>query len=148
MRAVCLSIQSADGKVYDETAAELREEYGYDITVRAYNYEVVEDDPIAYHDMVKDSQDADFIFVRCMSDPTRFKRFDQYEKILRNCRGDVFIYSGNLDVRLLYRDMFKGTDEDFFLLILSDPPNPEFHSITSTPRVYSIRFFHVCLYPD
>ena len=115
MKAVCLSIQSADGKVYEETAAELREE-GYDVHVRAFNYDLTEEDPVVYHDLVKDSQDADFIFVRCMSDPTRFKRFDQYEKILRNCRGDIFIYSGNLDVRLLYRDMFKGTDEEFFLL--------------------------------
>ena len=115
MKAVCLSIQSADGKVYEETAAELRES-GYEVYVRSYNYDIVEDDPVLYHDMAKDSQDADFIFVRCMSDPTRFKRFDQYEKVLRNCRGDVFIFSGNLDVRLLYRDLFKGTDEEFFLL--------------------------------
>ena len=116
MKAVCLSIQSADAKIYVETAAELREEFGYDIVVKGYNYDSVEEDPVLYHDMAKDSEDADLVFLRCMSDPTRFKRFEQYEKVLRRCRGDVFIFSGNLDVRLLYRELFKGTDEEFFLL--------------------------------
>ena len=116
MKAVFLSIQSSDAKLYEEEAAELREEFGYDIRVKGYNYDSAEDDPVIYHDMVKDSLDADFVFVRCMSDPTRFKRFEQYEKTLKQCKGDVFIFSGNLDVRLLYRDYFKGSDEDFFLL--------------------------------
>ena len=116
MRIVCLSIQSADAKMYVETGDELREEFGYDITVKGYNYDMVEEDPVVFHDLKKDTLDADFVYLRCMSDPTRFKRFEQYEKVLRQCKGDVFIFSGNLDVRLLYRDLLKGTDEDFFLI--------------------------------
>ena len=77
MKAVCLSIQSADARIYEEAAAELRQEFGYDITVKGYNYDTVEEDPVVYHDMVKDSEDAEFVFLRCMSDPTRFKRFEQ-----------------------------------------------------------------------
>ena len=94
----------------------LRKEHGYDITAKGYNKEDAEDDPIVFHDMVKDSQDADFILIKCMSDPGRFKRFEAYEKILRTCRADIFIFSGNLDVRLLYRDLFKDTDENYLLL--------------------------------
>ena len=116
MKIVCLSIQSADAKMYVETGDELREETGYDIVVKGYNYDTVEEDPLVFHDLKKDSLDADFVYLRCMSDPTRFKRFEQYERVLKQCKGNVFIFSGNLDVRLLYRDLFKGTDEDFFLV--------------------------------
>ena len=102
--------------MYVDSADELREEKGYDITVKGYNYDLVEEDPVVFHDLKKDSEDADLVFIRCMSDPTRFKRFEAYEKVLRKCKGDVFIFSGNMDVMLLYRDLFKGSDEDYFLL--------------------------------
>ena len=115
MRAVCFSIQSNDAMIYVREADELREA-GYDISVKGYNREEAEEDPLVYHELKKDTLDADFVFIRCMSDPTRFKRFEDYEKVLRKCKGDVFLFSGNLDVRLLYRELFKGTDEEFFLL--------------------------------
>ena len=116
MKAVCLSIQSNDARIYSEAAAELTREFGYDIRIKAYNHTDLEEDPIAFNEMLKESLDADLIFVKCMSDPTRFRRFDRYEETLKVCKGDVFIFSGNLEVRLLYRDLFKGTDEEYFLL--------------------------------
>ena len=116
MKAVYLSVQTTDAKVFEEIAAELRDEFGYDITIAGYNGEEVEEDPLLFDDLKRQSLDADFIFIKCMADPTRFKRFEKYENTLKSCKGCIFIYSGNLDVRLLYRDYFKGTDQDYILL--------------------------------
>ena len=48
-----------------------------------------------------------------MADPTRMKRFEKWEAVLKECPGFVYIYSGNLDVALVYRDLFKGTDQQY-----------------------------------
>ena len=118
MRFVCLSIQSMDATVFPELAEEIRSEQGIDLTVFGYNHDVVESDPLVYRELVEESLKADFILIRCMADPYKFRRFEDYEKVLRECTGRVLFHSKNPEVRLLYKDMFVGEDEDFLKLCL------------------------------
>ena len=56
---------------------------------------------------------ADFVFMRCMSDTHRFKRFDKFETVLQEINGYVLIFSGNPEITMLNRHLFKGTDEQY-----------------------------------
>ena len=48
-----------------------------------------------------------------MSDTNRFKRYDKYEKVLEECKGYVLVFSGNAEVTMMKRALFKGSDEEF-----------------------------------
>lgn len=115
-KVVFLSVQSSDAKVMESSMERLRKEEGLPIDSLCLNSEEPDDDPVKYQELVRRTESADLVFIRCMAEPSKFKRFEKYERTLRAVRGYVMIYSGNLDVTLLYRDLFKGTDEDFVLL--------------------------------
>lgn len=116
MKIVNLSIQSVSPLAILGPARELEEEEGLDIEVFCCTGDEAEGDPLAYRQLVQATKEADMVIVRCMSDPHKFKRFERYEKLLKGIDGYVIIHSGDADVRLSYRDLFKGTDEDFVLL--------------------------------
>ena len=115
-RIVYISIQTADAGTMREPVRQLCEETGWEVDLRCYNAEAVDDDPLVYHDMVKRIAAADLTVIRCMTDPTRMKRFRDYEPILRDSDAYVMIYSGNADVCFAYRSMFKGTDSEYVQL--------------------------------
>ncbi|MBR7005492.1 MAG: cobaltochelatase subunit CobN [Candidatus Methanomethylophilaceae archaeon] len=116
MRAVYLSIQTTDASAYMDAAESANEKAGARISFYGCNRSDAEDDPLTFHELSQRTREADFVFVRCMADPTRFRRFDEYEKTLRECPGIVFVFSGSPDVQIAYRDLFKGSDEDFVRL--------------------------------
>ncbi|MBR4227120.1 MAG: cobaltochelatase subunit CobN [Candidatus Methanomethylophilaceae archaeon] len=118
MKAVCLSIQSMDATVFPELAEEISSEQGIEVSAKGFNHDVVESDPLVYRDLVDSTLEADFVFVRCMADPYKFRRFEDYEKVLKECRGKVLFHSKNPEVRILYRELFEGEDEDFIRLCL------------------------------
>ncbi len=115
MKAVFLSIQSMDASIFPELAAEIRET-GIDIQASGYNHDAADSDPLVYHRLAEDTREADIIFIRCMADPSKFSRFADYEKILRECRGLVLFHSKSPEVRLMYRDLFAGDDRDFIAM--------------------------------
>ena len=116
MRIVNLSVNSADPRAMCDPLLSMAEKEGIEITIDCFTANECEDDPLRYRDLVNASRSADLIIIRCMTDPTRFKRFDTYEQVLREVDGYVFIHSGNSDVRFMYRDLFKGTDEEYITL--------------------------------
>lgn len=111
-RAVVVSVQSADAITMAEPAERLKE-LGIDVSTFAINSDDADDDILVYQELVRFTKQADFIFIRCMSDINRFKRSDRYMEVLRECNAMVLIYSGNADVTLMYRDVFKGTDDQY-----------------------------------
>ena len=116
LKVVYISIQSSDSSTFKVGADLYEERTGNTVDLFHVNGEVVDDDPLVYHDLVLRSKAADLVIIRCMADPTRMKRFDRYEEVLRECKGYVMIHLPSADVGLLYRDHFKGTDEEFILL--------------------------------
>jgi len=116
MRIVNLSIQSTDAKMLVGPVSEVEEELGINIDLFCANAADVDEDVLMYQRLVAATEGADFVFIRCMSDPGKFKWFERYEAVLRSIKGRVLLFSGNAEVRLLYRDLFNGSDQDFFIL--------------------------------
>lgn len=116
MKIVNISVQSVDAKVMAESAKILAEKEGLEIDVFCANSEHLDNDAMVYQSLLRATEDADMVVIRCMSDPARFMKFEKYEKVLKDHKGYVFLHSGNADVRLAYRNMFKGSDADFFTL--------------------------------
>ena len=79
MKIVVLSIQSADSHVIAEPAHRLQE-LGIPVEIHNWNHEEIDDDPLQLQELIRYTQDADFTFVRCMSDVYRCKKFERYEK--------------------------------------------------------------------
>ena len=115
MRIVFLSTQSTDAR-YMAKPAERLVDLGIEPVVYALNSDDADDDVLEYQELVRQTKQADFFFMRCMSDTNRFKRFAKLEPILKESKGYVFVYSGNAEVTLLNRPLFKGTDEQYATL--------------------------------
>ncbi|AGI48185.1 Cobalamin biosynthesis protein CobN-related Mg-chelatase [Thermoplasmatales archaeon BRNA1] len=112
MNIVIISVQSADAATMAEPAQKLRE-LGIAPNVLALNSDDIDDDVLVYQDVVRHVRNADFIFIRCMSDTNRFKRFEKLEKVLEETSAYVLIFSGNAEVTMMTRHLFRGTDDEF-----------------------------------
>lgn len=117
MKIVSLSIQTTDAKIMLQPAKDLEMKEGLNIDLYCFNEFEADEDPLIYQELVKRTKDADLVLIRCMSDPTRFHQFERYEAVLRECQAYVLIYCGNPDVMLFYRDLFKGSDEDYLTIV-------------------------------
>ena len=112
MKITVISVQTADAKIMAEPAERLKD-LGIIPEVFAINSDDADDDPLVYQELYRNVTVSDFVFLRCMSDTGRFKRFGKLEKAMEQCRGYVLIYSGNAEVTMMYRDKFRGTDTEF-----------------------------------
>lgn len=116
MKVVYVSIESSDAHNMETPVREISMEKKWDVELFCINGECVDSDPLAYQDLVRKSKVADLILLRCMADPSRMKRFSEFENVLKDCPGYVMVYAGNVEIRIMYRSLFKGSDEDFKLL--------------------------------
>ncbi|MDR1690967.1 MAG: cobaltochelatase subunit CobN, partial [Candidatus Methanoplasma sp.] len=116
MKIINISVNSTDPKTMIVPAKDVAEEFGLDIDLLCWDSTELDEDVLKYQDLVKATKGADLIIMRCMTDPTRMNRFEKYEAVLKEAEGLAFIYSGNADVKFLYRDLFRGTDEEFIEL--------------------------------
>ena len=116
MKIINISVNSADSKTMMRPANEIRERFGVCVELLCFDSTELDDDILKYQELTRSTKDADLILIRCMTDPTKLKRFEKYESVLRESKGLVFVYSGSADVLFAYRDLFRGTDEEFTLL--------------------------------
>lgn len=116
LRIVYVTIQSVDSSTFRAPAEEVCRENGWDLDLFCANDSEIDEDPLTYHELVLRSKEADLVMVRVMADPTRMRRFEQWERVLKECKGYIAVYSGNLDVSLVYRDLFKGDDQEYMRL--------------------------------
>ncbi|MCQ2071208.1 MAG: cobaltochelatase subunit CobN, partial [archaeon] len=112
MKLVFVSVQTADARTLALPSERLRD-IGIEPEVFAINSDDVDDDVLQLQELLRRTKDADFVFLRCMSDTARFKRFNKFESVLGECKGLTLLYSGNAEVSLMYRDRFKGTDAEY-----------------------------------
>ena len=98
MDIIYISIQSTDAASMRGPVESLCVEKGWDMRITCANDSDVDADPVLYHDIAGRARDADLVLVRCMSDPTRMRRFADLEKVLRESSGYVMVYSGNMEV--------------------------------------------------
>ena len=87
LKVVYISVQSADSSTMRAAVDTFTERTGVDVDIFHANGENIDDDPLLYHELTLKSKAADLILVRCMADPTRMKRFEKYESLLKECPG-------------------------------------------------------------
>ena len=116
MKIVNLSVNSTDPKTMVQPVRELEKRFGISAELHCFDSADLDNDILLYQELVRSTKDADLVIIRCMTDPTKFNRFEKYEPVLRESKGVVFIHSGNAEVKFAYRDMFAGTDDEFILL--------------------------------
>ena len=109
---VVVSVQSADARSMADPAERLAA-LGIQPHIYAVNSDDVDDDILVYQELVRRTKQADFVFMRCMSDTNRFKRYEKYENVLKECPGLVLIFSGNAEVTMMHRELFRGSNEDY-----------------------------------
>ncbi|MBR2254787.1 MAG: cobaltochelatase subunit CobN [Candidatus Methanomethylophilaceae archaeon] len=113
MKVVYLSIRNVDAHNMEIAADRLSETIGTKVELYGVNSEEVNDDVLAYSDLVRNCRDADFVYVRIMGDPYRFQRFDRFVDSLRESDSLVYFHAGTPEVASLVRDLFHGTDADY-----------------------------------
>ena len=112
MKITVISVQTADAKIMAEPAERLKD-LGIIPEVFAINSDDADDDILIYQELYRNVLASDFVFLRCMSDTARFKRFHKLEKAFEQCKGYVLLYSGNTEVTIMHRDKFRGNDDEF-----------------------------------
>ena len=94
MKVIYVSIESSDAHNMETPVREISMEKKWDVELFCINGECVDSDPLAYQDLVRKSKVADLILLRCMADPSRMKRFSEFENVLKeigraSCRERV-----------------------------------------------------------
>lgn len=115
IHVVNISIQ-AEGSENLRKAAEILSAEGLDIKIFSTDYRDLEKDSTLLWNTIDAMKKADFIIIRCMAEPSRFKRYGVIEPIIQTCSASVLIFSGTYEMRSLYKPLFNGSDEDYLLL--------------------------------
>lgn len=117
LKIVYVSVQSTDASSMRAPVEEVCSQNGWELEMFCANDSDVDADPLTYHELVRRVLSADLVLVRCMSDPTRMRRFVDLERMLPSCPGYVMVHSGNAEVGLMYRDLFRGDDSEYATLL-------------------------------
>lgn len=110
--AVFLMVRSFDPSVFEDACSSLAAD-GIDIRPYAVRSDLVDDDPLVFDELCRRTREADMVVVHCSGRMECFHRFDRYRKALEESRALSIVYSRMTDETLLYRDVFKGTDDEF-----------------------------------
>ncbi len=111
-RITYLSVTSTDPGRLLKTCQRVNDELGTDIELAGFTKDRCEEDPTAFEDLCKHTLNCDLVLIRCMGDPWKFKRFDRYRQYLERTSAFVAPVSGSLDVDMMTRGLFSGTDEE------------------------------------
>ena len=112
-RMVFISILENEPGQLQKVAETLGGELGVEVDFYGINAEDADEDILVYHDLVRHAEQADFIYLRCMGDLNRFHKWQRFEEVLKNVRGFPAVFSGNPEMNILARPLFKGTDEEY-----------------------------------
>ena len=111
-RITYLSVLFTSPAQFGETCRKVADDLGIDVEFAGFTKEECEDDPASYEDLCRRTMDSDLVYIRCMGDPWKFKKFDRYKDVLQKTEAYVAPVSGNIDVDLMTSDVFSGTDEE------------------------------------
>ncbi len=107
-----LSVMITPPKQFGESCSEVEKELGIKIDYKGYTKEECESDPSVYAELCDRTLGSDIVYIRCMGDPWKFKRFDRYSEVLRRTKAFVAPVSGSLDVDMMTSDLFSGSEAE------------------------------------
>ena len=112
-RMVFVSILENEPDQLRKLANELGEEMGIEVDFYGIYGDDADEDLLVYHELVRRTKEADYIYVRCMGDINRFHNWERYEAVLKEVRGFPVVLSGNPDINMMTRELFRGNDEEY-----------------------------------
>ena len=116
MKILNVTIQASE-PVSMSAAAKNAEVYGVKVELMHGGYLEMEADPAFFKKILRSAGDADLTIVRCMAEPERFKSYKKLEEKLKTSDGFSIVFTGTQELQYAYRHMFRGSDDDFSLLI-------------------------------
>ena len=90
LRLTYLSVLFTPPKQFEETCQRVERELGVKIEFTGFTKEDCESDPLVYEDLCRHTIDCDIVYIRCMGDPWKFKKFDRYKEVLK--RTEAFVH--------------------------------------------------------
>ena len=112
-RMVFVSILENEPDQLRKLANELGEEMGIEVDFYGIYGDDADEDLLVYHELVRRTKEADYIYVRCMGDINRFHNWERYEAVLKEVKGFPVVLSGNPDINMMTRELFRGNDEEY-----------------------------------
>ena len=113
IRITYLSVDSTPPDVLKKSSSEIKELINVEIVFSGYTSTECDEDPLRYQELCKNTLESDCVIISCMGDPWRFRRFDSYSEVLKKSGALVTPISGNLEVDMMTRYLFSGTDKEF-----------------------------------
>jgi len=110
---VFVSILENEPDQLRSTAEDIGRQLGVDVDFYGIYADDADEDVLIYHELVQRTQQADFVYLRCMGDINRFRNWHRYEKVLGEIRGLPAVFSGNPEMNLITRPIFRGSDEEY-----------------------------------
>ena len=112
LKMTYLSVLFTPPKQFEETCQKVERDLGVKIDFTGFSSRDCEEDPAVYDDLCRHTMHCDIVYIRCMGDPWKFKRFDRYTEVLKSTQAFVAPVSGKLDIDMMTSDLFSGTDEE------------------------------------
>ena len=112
MKAIFIMVRSFDPYIFENAARDLKSK-GIDIEPYAVRSDFMDDDPLAFQELCERTREADLVLIHCSGQIESFHRFPSYRKILEDSKALILLYSRMMDVVLMNRELFSGTDEEF-----------------------------------
>jgi len=110
---VFVSILENEPDQLRSTAEDIGRQLGVDVDFYGIYADDADEDVLIYHELVQRTQQADFVYLRCMGDINRFRNWHRFEKVLGEIRGLPAVFSGNPEMNLITRPIFRGSDEEY-----------------------------------
>lgn len=126
IRITYLSVDSTPPNVLKESGSKLKDLIGVDIDFSGYTSTECDDDPLRYGGLCRDTLESDCVMIFSMGDPWKFRRFDVYTQILKKSGALIIPITGGLEVDMMTRYLFSGTDKEFMSI--------ERYSIYKSPK--------------
>ncbi len=113
IRITYLSVDSTPPDVLKKSSSEIKRLIDVEVDFSGFVSTECDEDPIIYQELCKNTLDSDCVIISCMGDPWRFRKFDSYTEVLKKSGTLVTPISGNLEVDMMTRDLFSGSDKEF-----------------------------------
>lgn len=112
LRVINVMVQNQDTGLIDEAARAFSADTGIETTCHSFFTVDLDSDPLAFAELSRMLEDADFLVLRHLFIPRRFKRLPKLEKILSSTDTMSYIHCPNPEISDMYSGFFKGTPYD------------------------------------
>ena len=113
LKIINVSVQNIDTEMMEKARLDYQADHDVEMDARYYFTGELDSDPLKMSELLNDLKDADFLFIRYLYIPRRFKRLDRIENYIKETGIDSFIHTPNPDISDIYRGYFHGTDQDY-----------------------------------